>query len=326
MGITPAKKHINNKLERFINVYSLFNQNHAKVQELKINDEGWVNDELSNECFLCASKFSMFNRKHHCRLCGLLVCGYCSSKKIRCTKDMTVSLERSCDKCFNKALSQTELEKVFNYENEKQKMIPIEFMRMILMEKTKKGSYKEYKNKLEEQKDYIFINPSNSNQNIVGVNNINDKNSNNNKSDFDSKEESNNTNIKKHRNAKSEITVKKTNLDVNNNNNNNPANHQKRKSLMASFFSSKYIYCINTDRIYLYQLKYIGNKEEENNNGLTQEQNDKKKAAEDNISKANAQARVNLEKTKILADKSVALKDQAADFNALAKKLAEKKW
>ncbi|KAL2911890.1 carboxypeptidase Y-deficient [Polyrhizophydium stewartii] len=39
----------------------------------------WVPDDSSNECFVCSKQFGIRNRRHHCRLCGRLICGSCSS-------------------------------------------------------------------------------------------------------------------------------------------------------------------------------------------------------------------------------------------------------
>lgn len=38
----------------------------------------WIEDKEMETCQLCTNKFSMSNRKHHCRACGKVVCGDCS--------------------------------------------------------------------------------------------------------------------------------------------------------------------------------------------------------------------------------------------------------
>jgi hypothetical protein len=52
----------------------------AEPQSLKHGDL-WVPDHFSKACLLCAEDFGWFwasRRRHHCRACGLLVCGKCS--------------------------------------------------------------------------------------------------------------------------------------------------------------------------------------------------------------------------------------------------------
>ncbi|OBA15045.1 uncharacterized protein OGAPODRAFT_16891 [Ogataea polymorpha] len=39
----------------------------------------WQPDESARECPFCHRKFTFFNRRHHCRKCGRVVCGDCSS-------------------------------------------------------------------------------------------------------------------------------------------------------------------------------------------------------------------------------------------------------
>jgi hypothetical protein len=42
----------------------------------------WMLDEETNVCCVCANKFSMIARRHHCRNCGMVVCSKCSPKII----------------------------------------------------------------------------------------------------------------------------------------------------------------------------------------------------------------------------------------------------
>ena len=56
----------------------------------------------SEYCIRCRTRFTTFNRKHHCRNCGSTFCNECSSNKIA-LPHLGVSEEvRVCDGCFGK--------------------------------------------------------------------------------------------------------------------------------------------------------------------------------------------------------------------------------
>ncbi|KAH6560835.1 hypothetical protein BASA50_007420 [Batrachochytrium salamandrivorans] len=66
----------------------------------------WVPDDSSHDCSICASLFGILNRRHHCRLCGQLVCGTCSEMlDIRALSANTGSIPektgqiRTCSNC-----------------------------------------------------------------------------------------------------------------------------------------------------------------------------------------------------------------------------------
>ena len=40
----------------------------------------WVPDGMKAGCKACGCRFSLFKRRHHCRLCGSIFCGECSSE------------------------------------------------------------------------------------------------------------------------------------------------------------------------------------------------------------------------------------------------------
>ena len=41
----------------------------------------WVPDNASTVCMLCRRAFTMTNRKHHCRYCGILVDEQCTERR-----------------------------------------------------------------------------------------------------------------------------------------------------------------------------------------------------------------------------------------------------
>jgi len=57
----------------------------------------WQDDQSDTECVLCQEKFTTFNRRHHCRKCGSLVCNSCSLSRM--PAEYSKVLQRVCDKC-----------------------------------------------------------------------------------------------------------------------------------------------------------------------------------------------------------------------------------
>ncbi|OWF55424.1 Zinc finger FYVE domain-containing protein 26 [Mizuhopecten yessoensis] len=70
----------------------------------------WVQDNATDTCMVChMEKFSMFNRRHHCRRCGRLVCAQCSTK----TTMIQGIRARTCNDCFDQThLSHSKLAKI----------------------------------------------------------------------------------------------------------------------------------------------------------------------------------------------------------------------
>ena len=59
----------------------------------------WINDQCVTMCQICASEFTMINRRHHCRACGMVVCRSCSDRKYA-LKYNNNTLERVCNNCY----------------------------------------------------------------------------------------------------------------------------------------------------------------------------------------------------------------------------------
>lgn len=61
----------------------------------------WVPDESKSICMVCCREhFTMFNRRHHCRRCGRLVCNSCSTKKM-VVEGCRENPARVCDQCYS---------------------------------------------------------------------------------------------------------------------------------------------------------------------------------------------------------------------------------
>ncbi|XP_030071386.1 zinc finger FYVE domain-containing protein 26 isoform X2 [Microcaecilia unicolor] len=61
----------------------------------------WIPDEMEIACMVCKSGlFTMFNRRHHCRRCGRLVCSSCSTKRM-VVDGCRENPARVCDQCHN---------------------------------------------------------------------------------------------------------------------------------------------------------------------------------------------------------------------------------
>ncbi|KAI8882898.1 FYVE-domain-containing protein [Backusella circina FSU 941] len=52
----------------------------------------WADDKNVTQCPFCEKSFTMFNRKHHCRLCGKVVCG-----NTQCSKLIPLYIDMSSD-------------------------------------------------------------------------------------------------------------------------------------------------------------------------------------------------------------------------------------
>ena len=49
------------------------------LKELLNEKTNWMPDQLCKTCYACEAQFTVFRRRHHCRLCGQVFCSRCSS-------------------------------------------------------------------------------------------------------------------------------------------------------------------------------------------------------------------------------------------------------
>ncbi|KAG8344117.1 putative protein kinase [Trypanosoma vivax] len=60
----------------------------------------WVSDSAVSACGGCQKVFTFWRRRHHCRKCGNVYCGSCSSRLCTIPDSVYISPERVCDACF----------------------------------------------------------------------------------------------------------------------------------------------------------------------------------------------------------------------------------
>jgi len=70
-----------------------------RPQEAEDDDDDvlWQDDKVVSDCTKCHTAFTLFNRRHHCRLCGFVFCSTCSPMKVT-LKGKQV---RSCLDCYS---------------------------------------------------------------------------------------------------------------------------------------------------------------------------------------------------------------------------------
>ncbi|CAO1634524.1 unnamed protein product [Sympodiomycopsis kandeliae] len=67
------------------------------------NAPAWVPDSRADRCMSCSEPFGVFRRKHHCRLCGRVVCWSCSTQKFIIAsydEGKEDAVARACDSCY----------------------------------------------------------------------------------------------------------------------------------------------------------------------------------------------------------------------------------
>lgn len=62
---------------------------------------GWVLDNQTSNCMRCNKAFGLFNRRHHCRSCGYLICKPCGAYK-KSIATLQSKESRVCNECHSK--------------------------------------------------------------------------------------------------------------------------------------------------------------------------------------------------------------------------------
>lgn len=53
-----------------------------KMEPANVSRDFWMPDQSCRMCYECDSQFTVFNRKHHCRVCGRVFCSKCTANSI----------------------------------------------------------------------------------------------------------------------------------------------------------------------------------------------------------------------------------------------------
>ncbi|XP_036149778.1 uncharacterized protein LOC105832099 isoform X2 [Monomorium pharaonis] len=83
-------------------------ENNDFVMPLNVpTKEEWIPNDRAKECGCCkAVRFSMFNRRHHCRRCGRVVCAMCSQHRMQVAGYPSFVLVRVCEDCKHQTVLQ----------------------------------------------------------------------------------------------------------------------------------------------------------------------------------------------------------------------------
>jgi ankyrin repeat protein len=76
----------------------LFTAREEAMVSAMVASAPFVPDDASHCCLICHDDFTVVNRRHHCRRCGLLVCDACTVQKVT---DSSNLLHRTCTGCWN---------------------------------------------------------------------------------------------------------------------------------------------------------------------------------------------------------------------------------
>ncbi|XP_010917372.2 1-phosphatidylinositol-3-phosphate 5-kinase FAB1B [Elaeis guineensis] len=58
-----------------------------RTEPANVSRDFWMPDHSCRVCYECDSQFTIFNRRHHCRLCGRVFCAKCTSNSIPVASD-----------------------------------------------------------------------------------------------------------------------------------------------------------------------------------------------------------------------------------------------
>lgn len=61
----------------------------------------WIQDQETKVCMICRTVFTLINRRHHCRLCGYVVCKNCLTQKLLIESISSTKQVPVCQSCYD---------------------------------------------------------------------------------------------------------------------------------------------------------------------------------------------------------------------------------
>lgn len=77
-----------------------------KPESTYVSKDFWMPDHACRVCYECDSQFTVFNRRHHCRICGRIFCAKCTTNSVPVGNEASSSVRsegpkvRVCNYCF----------------------------------------------------------------------------------------------------------------------------------------------------------------------------------------------------------------------------------
>ncbi|XP_028029065.1 putative 1-phosphatidylinositol 3-phosphate 5-kinase isoform X2 [Bombyx mandarina] len=93
-----------NVLRRITSLVALGSGNGTRYADTELA-RYWMPDDISRECYECATRFSALRRRHHCRVCGQIFCSRCCSQRVPGHIFGCAGGLRVCNYCCNVVLS-----------------------------------------------------------------------------------------------------------------------------------------------------------------------------------------------------------------------------
>ncbi|XP_063893105.1 1-phosphatidylinositol 3-phosphate 5-kinase [Helicoverpa armigera] len=93
-----------NVLRRISSLIALGSNSGTKYADTELA-RYWMPDDISRECYECATRFSTLRRRHHCRVCGQIFCSRCCSQRVPGHIFGCAGGLRVCNYCCNVVLS-----------------------------------------------------------------------------------------------------------------------------------------------------------------------------------------------------------------------------